>query len=158
MASNSNNTDSDEGDDPSFREMGLDDRLLEAAAVKLGWKDPTDIQQRAIPLILEGRDLMARGRTGSGKTGAFVIPVVQKILDAKRIGKGSNEQCVRALIMAPTKELCRQIQTVLKGIYFSSTGVFSIGAPAFIYPMLKRTQYLCLENMLSPSRPDIKLW
>ena len=106
---------SDEDEGPSFREMGLDDRLLEAAAVKLAWKEPTDIQKRAIPLIMEGRDLLARGRTGSGKTGAFVIPIIQKVLDCKRLGTGSGEQCVRALIMAPTKELCRQIQNVLKG-------------------------------------------
>merc|ERR1719412_2341425 len=65
---------------------------------------------------MEGRDLMARGRTGSGKTGAFVIPIIQKILDYKRLGKGSQQQCVRALIMAPTKELCRQIQTVFKDL------------------------------------------
>ena len=74
------NPKTDESEDeegPSFREMGLDDRLLEAAAVKLAWKEPTDIQQRAIPLIMEGRDLLARGRTGSGKTGAFVIPIIQ---------------------------------------------------------------------------------
>ena len=106
---------SEEDDGPSFRDMGLDDRLLEAVAVKLSWRDPTDIQKRAIPLIMEGRDLMARGRTGSGKTGAFVIPIIQKILDYKRLGTGSNQQCTRALIMAPTKELCRQIQNVLKG-------------------------------------------
>merc|ERR1719361_2509389 len=68
---------------------------------------------------MEGRDLLARGRTGSGKTGAFVIPIIQKILDCKRLGTGSNEQCVRALIMAPTKELCRQIQTVLKDLVSS---------------------------------------
>ena len=113
MASKGNESDEDDG--PSFREMGLDDRLLEAAAVKLAWREPTDIQKRAIPLIMEGRDLMARGRTGSGKTGAFVIPIIQKILDCKRLGTGSNQQCVRALVMAPTKELCRQIQNVLKG-------------------------------------------
>lgn len=117
MSSNGNESDEDDG--PTFREMGLDDRLLEAAAVKLGWKEPTDIQQRAIPLIMEGRDLLARGRTGSGKTGAFVIPIIQKILDCKRLGSGSNEQCVRALIMAPTKELCRQTQNVLKDLVSS---------------------------------------
>jgi len=110
---------SDEDEGPSFREMGLDDRLLEAAAVKLAWKEPTDIQKRAIPLIMEGRDLLARGRTGSGKTGAFVIPIIQKVLDCKRLGTGSGEQCVRALIMTPTKELCRQIQNVLKDLVSS---------------------------------------
>ena len=114
MTSKSNDSDDDDG--PSFREMGLDDRLLEAAAVKLAWKEPTDIQKRAIPLIMEGRDLLARGRTGSGKTGAFLIPIIQKVLDCKRLAAGSSEQCVRALIMTPTKELCRQIQNVLKGM------------------------------------------
>jgi len=111
--------DSDDDDGPSFREMGLDDRLLEAAAIKLAWKEPTDIQKRAIPLIMEGRDLLARGRTGSGKTGAFLIPIIQKVLDCKRLAAGSSEQCVRALIMTPTKELCRQIQNVLKDLVSS---------------------------------------
>merc|ERR1712226_143123 len=68
---------------------------------------------------MEGRDLLARGRTGSGKTGAFVIPIIQKVLDCKRLGTGSSEQCVRALIMAPTKELCRQIQNVLRDLVSS---------------------------------------
>merc|ERR1719510_717287 len=65
---------------------------------------------------MEGRDVLARGRTGSGKTGAFLIPIIQKVLDCKRLAVGSSEQCVRALIMAPTKELCRQIQTVFKDL------------------------------------------
>ena len=59
-----------------FHEMGLDDRILKAIA-KLGWIEPTLIQERGIPLILEGKDLLARGRTGSGKTGAFAVPLVQ---------------------------------------------------------------------------------
>merc|ERR1719507_679455 len=68
---------------------------------------------------MEGRDLLARGRTGSGKTGAFLIPIIQKVLDCKRLAAGSSEQCVRALIMTPTKELCRQIQNVLKDLVSS---------------------------------------
>merc|ERR1711981_198774 len=68
---------------------------------------------------MEGRDLLARGRTGSGKTGAFLIPIIQKVLDCKRLAVGSSEQCVRALIMTPTKELCRQIQNVLKDLVSS---------------------------------------
>ncbi|XP_064602237.1 probable ATP-dependent RNA helicase DDX56 [Liolophura sinensis] len=87
-----------------FHEMGLDDRILKAVA-KLGWSSPTPIQERAIPLALEGKDVLARARTGSGKTAAFVIPVVQKILLAKQT---ATEQCVRALVMTPSKELCKQ--------------------------------------------------
>ena len=72
---------SDDEEGPSFREMGLDDRLLEAAAVKLAWKEPTDIQQRAIPLIMEGRDLLARGRTGSPANKSKPAPVSTIIIN-----------------------------------------------------------------------------
>lgn len=89
-----------------FHEMGLDDRILEAIA-RLRWKEPTLIQEKAIPLMLEGKDVLARARTGSGKTGAFVIPVVHKILEGKRT---ATEQTVQALILAPTRELCKQIK------------------------------------------------
>ncbi|NWT63496.1 DDX56 helicase, partial [Erythrocercus mccallii] len=63
----------------SFEHMGLDARLLRAVA-ELGWAVPTAIQARAIPLALEGRDLLARARTGSGKTGAYGLPLLHKLL------------------------------------------------------------------------------
>ena len=56
------------------------------AVSKLGWTSPTPIQERAIPLALEGKDVLARARTGSGKTAAFSIPVIQKILASKQVG------------------------------------------------------------------------
>ncbi|KAK8406885.1 hypothetical protein O3P69_007440 [Scylla paramamosain] len=89
-----------------FHEMGLDDRILEAIA-RLGWKEPTLIQEKAIPYMLEGKDLLARARTGSGKTGAFIIPAIQKVLESKRT---AIEQSVQVLILAPSKELfsCRR--------------------------------------------------
>ncbi|XP_063841855.1 probable ATP-dependent RNA helicase DDX56 [Scylla paramamosain] len=98
-----------EGDDEKtlqFHEMGLDDRILEAIA-RLGWKEPTLIQEKAIPYMLEGKDLLARARTGSGKTGAFIIPAIQKVLESKRT---AIEQSVQVLILAPSKELCKQIK------------------------------------------------
>ena len=70
-----------------FHEMGLDDRILKSIA-KLGWENPTLIQEKSIPLILGGQDVLCRGRTGSGKTGAFAIPIVQKILMSKQTAKG----------------------------------------------------------------------
>ncbi|XP_013783679.1 probable ATP-dependent RNA helicase DDX56 [Limulus polyphemus] len=88
-----------------FHEMGLDDRILKAVS-KLGWKKPTLIQEKVIPLALEGKDILARARTGSGKTAAFVIPVIQNILSWKNV---NSSQEVRALILAPSKELCKQI-------------------------------------------------
>nr|KAG5690428.1 hypothetical protein BaRGS_026475 [Batillaria attramentaria] len=87
-----------------FSEMGLDDRILKAIA-KQGWSQPTPIQEKAIPLALEGKDVLARARTGSGKTAAFAIPVVQKLLMGKQSAK---EQAVTAVVLTPSKELCTQ--------------------------------------------------
>jgi len=63
----------------------LDDRLLRALA-DLGFARPTLVQSKAIPLALESRDILARARTGSGKTAAYCIPIVQKILSTKAVG------------------------------------------------------------------------
>ncbi|CAG2066101.1 unnamed protein product, partial [Timema podura] len=67
----------------NFHKMELDDRILKAIA-KLGWLTPTLIQESAIPLLLEGKDVLLRARTGSGKTAAFAVPVIQKILNSKQ--------------------------------------------------------------------------
>ncbi|OQV14810.1 putative ATP-dependent RNA helicase DDX56 [Hypsibius exemplaris] len=88
-----------------FGEMGLDERILKAIA-ELGWKEPTLIQERAIPLALDGKDIVARARTGSGKTAAFLIPIIQKIL-ARKAGIDQTA-CTRALVLVPSKELSKQ--------------------------------------------------
>ncbi|XP_015260363.1 PREDICTED: probable ATP-dependent RNA helicase DDX56 [Cyprinodon variegatus] len=93
-----------------FHEMGLDDRLLKAVA-DLGWSQPTLIQEKAIPLALEGKDLLARARTGSGKTAAYAIPIIQRILASKQ---SVRVQDVRALILVPTKELGQQVQSMIR--------------------------------------------
>ncbi|KAJ0057487.1 hypothetical protein NL108_009216, partial [Boleophthalmus pectinirostris] len=93
-----------------FHEMGLDDRVLKAIA-DLGWSQPTLIQEKAIPLALVGKDLLARARTGSGKTAAYAIPVIQRLLNSKQ---SVREQDVRALILVPTKELGQQVQTMIR--------------------------------------------
>uniref|UniRef100_A0A8C3A9W1 Probable ATP-dependent RNA helicase DDX56 n=1 Tax=Cyclopterus lumpus TaxID=8103 RepID=A0A8C3A9W1_CYCLU len=93
-----------------FHEMGLDDRLLKAVA-DLGWSHPTLIQEKAIPLALEGKDLLARARTGSGKTAAYAIPIIQRVLASKQ---SVREQDVRALVLVPTKELGQQVQTMIR--------------------------------------------
>lgn len=90
--------------------MGLDDRVLKAVA-DLGWSQPTLIQEKAVPLALEGKDLLARARTGSGKTAAYALPVIQRLLDSKQ---SVREQDVRALILVPTKELGQQVQTMIR--------------------------------------------
>lgn len=88
-----------------FQSLGLSDGLL-SAVVDNGYDAPTPIQQKAIPLILDGRDLMGLAQTGTGKTAAFGLPLIDRLLeDADRAGpKGT-----RALILAPTRELVNQI-------------------------------------------------
>nr|XP_035941127.1 probable ATP-dependent RNA helicase DDX56 isoform X3 [Halichoerus grypus] len=95
-----------------FEHMGLDPRLLQAVA-DLGWSRPTLIQEKAIPLALEGKDLLARARTGSGKTAAYAIPVLQLLLHRKATGP-AVEQAVRGLVLVPTKELARQARSMIQ--------------------------------------------
>uniref|UniRef100_A0A8C2NCZ7 Probable ATP-dependent RNA helicase DDX56 n=1 Tax=Capra hircus TaxID=9925 RepID=A0A8C2NCZ7_CAPHI len=95
-----------------FEHMGLDHRLLQAVT-DLGWSRPTLIQEKAIPLALEGKDLLARARTGSGKTAAYAIPMLQLLLHRKATGP-VVEQAVRALVLVPTKELARQAQSMIQ--------------------------------------------
>jgi ATP-dependent RNA helicase DDX47/RRP3 len=85
---------------PSFRSLGLIEPLLEAIE-RLEYKTPTDIQVEAIPPALEGRDIIGVASTGSGKTAAFALPILQKLWDEP---KG-----LFACILAPTRELAYQI-------------------------------------------------
>jgi ATP-dependent RNA helicase DDX54/DBP10 len=85
----------------SFQAMGLDGKLLKAIARK-GFSVPTPIQRKAIPMILDGQDVVASARTGSGKTAAFVIPMIQQ-LKAHKTQVGA-----RALILSPSRELALQ--------------------------------------------------
>ncbi len=85
---------------PTFAELGLDESIVRAIT-ELGFERPTPIQARAIPVLLEGGDLIGQAQTGTGKTAAFALPIIQKI-DASR-----NE--TQALILAPTRELAIQV-------------------------------------------------
>jgi ATP-dependent RNA helicase SrmB len=88
---------------PSFTEFGLDSRLL-LAIEKIGYETPTPVQQQAIPPILARRDLLVSAETGSGKTAAYLLPLMQQLLVSpdKSIG-------IKALILCPTRELAQQI-------------------------------------------------
>jgi len=87
----------------AFTELDLDDALI-AALSSLHFNRPTPIQQAAIPVLLEGRDLLAGAATGTGKTAAFVLPALQQLLD-----EASVPQQPRKLLLAPTRELAQQI-------------------------------------------------
>ncbi len=88
----------------SFSALGLQPDLLRAVA-RQGYIDPTPVQLEAIPLVLAGRDLLAGAQTGTGKTAAFVLPMLQRL--AERPVQGRR---VRALVLAPTRELAIQVE------------------------------------------------
>ncbi|MBN1243097.1 MAG: DEAD/DEAH box helicase [Spirochaetales bacterium] len=94
-----------------FASLGLADGLL-AALREEGYQTPTPIQARAIPPLLEGRDLLGIARTGTGKTAAFALPIIQH-LSARPIEKRAQFS-VRALVVAPTRELAAQIDESFK--------------------------------------------
>ncbi|MCX2723766.1 DEAD/DEAH box helicase [Roseibium salinum] len=88
-----------------FQSLGLSEGLLTAVAEN-GYDTPTPIQKQAIPLILEGRDLMGLAQTGTGKTAAFGLPLIDRLLDEDQRPRPRG---TRALILAPTRELVNQI-------------------------------------------------
>ncbi|AFP84494.1 DEAD/DEAH box helicase [secondary endosymbiont of Ctenarytaina eucalypti] len=90
-----------------FDSLGLSTKILRALADK-GYLEPTPIQQQAIPYALQGRDIMASAQTGTGKTAAFTLPILQ-LLDQRPPPVGKQCLGVRALILTPTRELAAQI-------------------------------------------------
>ncbi len=86
-----------------FNQLGLSAELLRAIDEK-GYRQATPIQQQAIPLVLEGRDILAGAQTGTGKTAGFALPLLQHLQRSK-----TNRRSVRALILTPTRELAAQV-------------------------------------------------
>jgi ATP-dependent RNA helicase RhlE len=92
----------------SFDRLGLMPELLRAVAQQ-GYTEPTQVQRESIPIVLDGRDLLAGAQTGTGKTAAFVLPILQRL--TQNASNGSNgRRAVRALILTPTRELCLQVE------------------------------------------------
>ncbi|KAJ5550377.1 hypothetical protein N7461_005075 [Penicillium sp. DV-2018c] len=93
-----------------FEALNLDPRLRQAL-IKEKFTKPTLVQSKAIPLALEGKDILARAKTGSGKTAAYVLPILQAILQQKTADPSSK--ATTALILVPTRELAEQVQKVI---------------------------------------------
>ncbi|KGD65304.1 DEAD/DEAH box helicase [Alcanivorax nanhaiticus] len=87
-----------------FSDLGLCEALQNAVADK-GYDTPSPIQAQAIPAVLEGRDVMAAAQTGTGKTAGFTLPLLERL----RTGKSASHNQVRALVLAPTRELAAQV-------------------------------------------------
>ena len=93
----------------TFAELGLSDAVL-AAVDHLGYTEPTPVQAQAIPLVLQGRDIIAAAKTGTGKTAAFSLPSLDVLARAER------KKAPAMLVITPTRELAMQIQEVCQTI------------------------------------------
>ena len=92
-----------------FKQLDLSKPILKALAEE-GYVQPTDVQLEAIPQLLEGKDLMATAQTGTGKTAAFALPILEKLYRSRRGLKGFRKpRHIRVLVLTPTRELALQI-------------------------------------------------
>ncbi|MFT5055235.1 MAG: ATP-dependent RNA helicase RhlE, partial [Oceanospirillaceae bacterium] len=107
----------------TFESLGLSEPLLRAVAKK-GYTEPSPIQEKAIPVVLKQKDVLASAQTGTGKTAGFVLPILQ-LLDQ---GQKQRNRPVRALVLTPTRELAAQIYENVREyscfIDFKSTVIF----------------------------------
>ena len=104
-----------------FSEFGFDDDLMDGIDA-MGYETATPVQEQVIPHIIAGRDIIAAAQTGTGKTAAFLLPVLHKLLSQPH-----DEQSINALIVVPTRELAVQIAQTLEGItYYTSISFISV--------------------------------
>jgi superfamily II DNA/RNA helicase len=104
----------------TFKDFGLDERLLEGIDAT-GYETATAVQEQVIPHILQGRDIIASAQTGTGKTAAFLLPIVHKIITTP------NHDHINALIIVPTRELAIQISENLEGLsYFTNISALAV--------------------------------
>jgi superfamily II DNA/RNA helicase len=105
------NTPTESSDSPvsiTFADFGLDPRVQKAIGEQ-GYNTPTPIQAQAIPHVLAGKDLMGAAQTGTGKTAAFVLPIIQKLLPGSSSSASPARHPIRALVLTPTRELAVQV-------------------------------------------------
>lgn len=103
-----------------FSELNLNPKLLEGIEA-IGFENATPVQEATIPLILEDKDIIAAAQTGTGKTAAFLLPIIHKILEQPEDGN------IKALIIVPTRELAVQIDQQLEGLsYYTSVSSLAV--------------------------------
>jgi len=118
---------------PTFADLGLSAALAQGAAAA-GWSVPTPIQAAAVPAILSGRDVLGLAPTGSGKTAAFVLPLLQRLLATPGL-QDERPRRLRALILVPTRELALQIAAAVRALAPPLKSVVAIGG-ASINPQM----------------------
>jgi len=99
---------------PSFSELGLSEPLA-LTAERLGFTQPTPVQAACIPALLGGRDVLGEAQTGTGKTGAFGLPLLDRI--------DAGNRAVQALVLAPTRELANQVAAALASFAEAMRGI-----------------------------------
>jgi superfamily II DNA/RNA helicase len=103
-----------------FKDFGFDPSLLEGIN-SMGFESPTPIQEKAMPAIMEGKDLMGSAQTGTGKTAAFLLPVINRIITTQKVNR------TRALVIVPTRELAMQIDQHMEGFsYFTPVSSIAV--------------------------------
>ena len=102
-----------------FDHFGLDPRIV-AAVKSMGYSTPTPIQSKAIPIVMQGRDVMGAAQTGTGKTAGFALPIIHRLLPQASASMSPARHPVRALILAPTRELAEQVAENVK-MYIAGT-------------------------------------
>ncbi len=107
----------------TFGDLGLGSNIVDTL-VGMGAATPFPIQAASIPAVLAGRDVLARGRTGSGKTIAFGAPLVERVLQSQAGKRREFGRSPRAIILAPTRELALQIDRTIQPIA-RSVGLFT---------------------------------
>ena len=104
----------------NFSEFGFDPSLMEGIEA-MGFESPTPIQEQTIPAILQGNDIIGAAQTGTGKTAAFLLPVIQNIIASREANK------TRALVIVPTRELAQQIDQQMEGFsYFTPVSSIAV--------------------------------
>ena len=96
-----------------FQDFGLS-KTLEKSILNMGFVNPTAVQEQSIPFALEGRDILGSAQTGTGKTGAFSIPLIQKLM---------RDEIATSLVLTPTRELAKQVLSVIEGLLFGQNAI-----------------------------------
>jgi ATP-dependent RNA helicase RhlE len=117
----------------AFTALGLNDRLVQGI-LATGYSTPTEIQARAIPLAVQGKDIIGSAQTGTGKTAAFTLPILNRLAE-----KTEKNNHIKALILTPTRELAQQIEDAVKQYgRFLSLRALSVYGGTNMYNQLKQ--------------------
>jgi superfamily II DNA/RNA helicase len=108
----------------SFSELSLSP-AIERAVAEMGYETMTPIQAQAIPVVLQGRDVMGAAQTGTGKTAAFTLPLLQRMMKHENASTSPARHPVRALVLLPTRELADQVAEQVK-LYAKYTNLRSM--------------------------------